>query len=172
MITEKEAQRLPFKKGAVTTADLSAGPDEGTTVSPDFPAEVANVRVGGGSAGNLSDVLAVVVGVPAERFKETAKAKATVDLQNSTPADVPADTLWWVGKRGAQSRGGPEITSRRLEDDYSEEPKVNREDLTPSPPGIREDQILTLNVYNPSTSFTVSLSDSQVRLPVQVGRDA
>lgn len=171
MITEREAQRLPFKSGSITTSDLSPGPDEGTTVSADFPAEVANVQIGGDNAGNLSDVLAVVVGVPAERFKETTKSKATVDLQNSTPADVPEDTLFWFGKRGRQSRGGPEITSRLLEEDYSDVPKVNREDLTPKAPGVREDQLLTLNAYNPSTSFTVSLSDSSLRVPVQLGTD-
>lgn len=171
MITQQEANRLRYRPDTVTDADLSAGPDEGVAVPSGTVGEVFNVQVGGENAGTLSDVLAAVVGVPGERFKETTKSKATLDLQDATPADVPSNTYVRIGKRRRSQRGGPDIHTGLLEDDYSDVAKINRPDMTPREPGIRESELLTVQVYNPSADVTVSLADSTVQIPVQTGSD-
>lgn len=171
MITKQQARNLRYVPDTVTDADLSAGPDEGAAVPAGTVGEVFNVRIGDADAGTLSDVLAAVVGVPGERFKETTRSKATFDLNDGTPADVPSNTYVRIGKRRRNQRGGPDIHTGLLEDDYSEEAKINRPDMTPRQPGIREDEYLTVMVYNPSSDVTVSLADSVVQIPVQVGSD-
>lgn len=169
MITQRQANQLRYRNATVTTADLSAGPDEGASVGADTVAEVAHVRVGADDAGTLSAALAAVVGVPGERFKETVRAKPEFDFNDTTPADVDAATQVAVGKRGRQERGGKRITEWYIEDDVSEVNIINRPDMTPMEPGVREDEFLTVLAYNPSSSFTVSLADSTVRIPVQIG---
>lgn len=169
MISEKEANQLGYQPGTVTHADLSAGPDEGSSLPADTVGEVFNVQVGDASAGSLSAALATIVGVPADRYKETVKAKMTMDLQDGGSADVDSNTQFALAKRRRQERGGRKITSWMLEDDYSEIQIVNRPDLTPRQPGLREDEFLTVLAYNPSSAVTVSLANSTVRIPVQTG---
>lgn len=170
MITQKEARRLQFEKSTLTDADLSSGPDEDTSIPADTVAEVANVRIGGDNAGNVSDVLALVVGVPSDEYKSTTRAKQTVDLQDGSSSDVDSNTQFRWAKRRRQSRGGREITGWQLEDNFSEIAISEREDLNPSQPGVREDELLTLLVYNATSAVTVNLANSNVRLPIQSGR--
>lgn len=169
MITPAQANDLQFSRSTLTDADLSPGPDEGSSVPADTVAEVFNVQVGASDAGNLADALAMVVGVPADKFKSTAKAKPTVDFADGGEADVDDATQFQIAKRRRQSRGGRDITGRLLEDQYSEVPLSEREDLTPREPGVREDEVLTILAYNPSSAITVSLENSTIRLPIQTG---
>lgn len=171
MVTTQQAKRLDYEPAQLTDADLSPGQDEGDTIAADSVAELFAVEVGGDSAGTLKDALAAVVGVPGEDFKETTKSKMTMDIQNSTPADVPQNTYFRLAVRSSKERGGTAITSWFLEDDYSEVNKVNREDLEPQEPGAREKKYLTVQAYNPDTSFSGVLANSTVQIPIQVGDD-
>lgn len=166
VVTKKQAQSFDYRPAVIRDNVFSAGPQEGETIPADTPAEVAHVEIG--SDTGVQDFLALVVGVPGEDFKETTKAKPTIDLQNSTPADVPDGTVFWFGVRKSQENGGDQIGNRTDEDKTSEVSVTKREDLTPKQPGVRESYLLTLNTYNASTSHEVSLSDSTIELPVQI----
>lgn len=166
MITQRQAQKLSYSVTVLHDNVFSPGQDEGQTIPADTPAEVAHVEIGEDTG--VQDLLAIVLGVPGEQFKETTKAKATVDLQNSTPADVPVGTDFWFGVRKKQERGGVEITPHMDESDYSDVNVINREDFTPKRPGVRQNYLLTLNTYNPAVSHEISLSECTIKLPVQM----
>lgn len=169
-IAEAMTQNSPGS--VIRDTAMSAGADEGTSVPADTVAEVATIQVGADGSGNLTDALAVMVGAPADKFKSLVGSKATVDFQNGTPADVPEGTLWRVSKRKRQSRGGKDVTNWKDEDEYSETAKENREDLTPTNPAVKEDEVLQILAYHPTTAFTINLANSTIALPAIIGTDA
>lgn len=151
-----------FDRTTISDASLSPGQDDGTTISAGNTGELVEAQVG--QDGELVEYEAVIVGQPPFSTGQTTRAKPTVDIQNSTPADVPAGTQFAFAGRKPGTREGKRATGWYNEDDYSDTAKSDRDPVEPTTPFILADQYLTVWGQNQQTSFTPSASDSTYEL--------
>lgn len=156
-----------FDRTTITDATLRAGSDDGSSYSAgDRPAEVAIAEVG--EDGELSDYKAMVFGQFPFSGGETTRAKPTVDIQNATPADVPAGTQFAFGGRRVGSTEQSKSVGYLNEDDYHAVSKELRDPIEPNRPFIVDGQLGTILARNAQTGFTPSFGDSSFSVKVMV----
>lgn len=158
---KKAWQKGLFQPITVSDATFTAGQDDGVTVAAGDSAEVARARVG--EDGTLKQYSAVVWGQPAKGNEETVAGKPTVDLQNSTPADLPADAQFAFGGKKEGGRGKA-ISTWITEDDYHSVAKEKREPVNPMTPFILYNQFATIMSKVEGSTHSPSFSDSTLNL--------
>lgn len=167
----------------ITAADYAGGEADGSTVTAGSnPQELAYAEVSddNGVDSQLATYDMVRLGQPLGSNDRSAQGKLFVDLQGDQDGDGTVEQVdgrtqfrWIVRPRNGDERRA--LTDWFVHADANQSDPEKRIAIPPvtnengEPVYVQEGRVLALEVRNPATDVTVSLSDSQIRAPAMVG---
>lgn len=173
------ASGFEWSQTSITLSDYQAGEADGTSVpAGSTPQELAYAEVSddNGVDSQLASYDIVRLGLPLAATGDSAIGKLFADLEGATDGALLDDRtqLRWVARPRNGDQRRPLTDWFVLADVRQDDPR-KRVPLPPvtngagEPVYIKEGRVLALEIRNPATSVTVSLDNSQARVPAAVG---